>query len=689
MSQHHQSSLVSRTLSLLAIFSLVFALVPGMQSEEAKADQFTTQQGPPTLTSPSISKDTPGAFESFRPMYPRSTEVYTISTTVSKPGGIAALNDGVSMCLWVDDVADCDEVDPHPQKAFVIDWNWSADADRDEVSVRGTNSYSADATRSDYDATAEANTDVTARVDFKFQVSHAMRNSFEWNLLITADDGSNTATVSRDNLRVSYFGSLDGMSSRSAQVYTVAENSSTTIENIGMGQFAANAFSRVTMAASDFEMVGDSSVVLPITTSAASDRVSFECSPSSNFSADTKKLIEPAPQEFRTVNLMSSREGPESMGTHACRITYGSNLQFANTAYQNTVTVAIGPNSYNAPSFLNANNATAVSVDLEWGAPTIMGLESATLVSYRVEISDDGGTSWSTVDETTNTSYQVTGLAQRSSYDFRVSATTSLGAGSVSTSASTDSAATDTLAIMQALNTDLRDFSETTSASTVVSKIEEQTNIRVFATPRYGSMAELMGSQTNQLSSTGVFSKKLFDDDNNLMTVAGFGAGNNLNGKPFIGFAGFANGEFLGIGLMAFAEDANGSVDSTTYLKDLFVNDHIKKQIYTYVLNANGTVEDGSSETGTEWTFSNNQRPNSNGYYSSSRISADDGIWGFAQGHDVDGNSPGPGLHSHSSVAYGIQNYNAGDSSYRNYYWGGSYSSSNATFYFFHGIDAG
>ena len=72
------------------------------------------------------------------------------------------------------------------------------------------------------------------------------------------------------------------------------------------------------------------------------------------------------------------------------------------------------------------------------------------------------------------------------------------------------------------------------------------------------------------------------------------------------------------------------------------------------------------------------------GYYGANRFSGDDGLWGFTMSAQTDGNSPGPELRQNSSSrSYGLQNYNAGDttSTFTRLYWddNGIQPGSNAT----------
>lgn len=82
---------------------------------------------------------------------------------------------------------------------------------------------------------------------------------------------------------------------------------------------------------------------------------------------------------------------------------------------------ATAPNAPSAPTV----TAGSLSVAVKWTAPASNG---ATISSYAVRYSSDGGTTWTTASSTiTSTSYTVTGLLSTSAYVFGVSATNNVG----------------------------------------------------------------------------------------------------------------------------------------------------------------------------------------------------------------------------------------------------------------------
>ena len=121
----------------------------------------------------------------------------------------------------------------------------------------------------------------------------------------------------------------------------------------------------------------------------------------------------------------------------------------------------------------------------------------------------------------------------------------------------------------------------------------------------------------------------------------------------------FTNSGLVGIATMLFREWTN---QETKRVRDFFYpnqNSSNGHDLYTYVLNADGTevFDVGGS---TNWNFSNNQRAGSNGYYATNRFGVDDGIWGFSIGRSVDGNHPEAPLRNYNN-SYGIENYNSTD----------------------------
>src|SRR6185437_9092256 len=89
-------------------------------------------------------------------------------------------------------------------------------------------------------------------------------------------------------------------------------------------------------------------------------------------------------------------------------------------------TVATVPGS---PTGLTTSSVAATTVTLVWSAPTAGGAASAYNVEYRVT----GTSTWTmAIQGASTTTYQVTGLAPSTTYDFRVTATNPSGLGPAS-----------------------------------------------------------------------------------------------------------------------------------------------------------------------------------------------------------------------------------------------------------------
>ena len=108
---------------------------------------------------------------------------------------------------------------------------------------------------------------------------------------------------------------------------------------------------------------------------------------------------------------------------------------FTDFAVTNNSTQA--PTAPGAPTALMADGSSETQIDLSWTAPADNG--GATISGYRIEVSADGGTTWTDLDAntgTTGTTYSHTGLAAGTTRDYRVSAINSVGTGAASDSVS-------------------------------------------------------------------------------------------------------------------------------------------------------------------------------------------------------------------------------------------------------------
>ena len=107
-------------------------------------------------------------------------------------------------------------------------------------------------------------------------------------------------------------------------------------------------------------------------------------------------------------------------------------------------TDAAAPTVPGAPTGLTATASGTSTINLSWDAPSNDG--GASISGYRIEVSSNGGTSWSNREANTNTTtttYSHTGLDAGTTRHYRVSAINSVGTGTASSTANatTDAAA--------------------------------------------------------------------------------------------------------------------------------------------------------------------------------------------------------------------------------------------------------
>ncbi len=629
---------------------------------------------------------------------------------------------------------------PDPQTVFIMEWGWDIPAaDLDENGERvespdyeswgeqftivdgaGNHYEIFDTESSDYDSGnsnqtpsgstvdgGDPTSDLTMRVDFSFRISSAMRHSNDWNVRVAAQDtfvreaevddsGQEGSAVLEDQL-VNYFGSV--RTQRTAVSYgpvVVAGNS--VVDDQPMGEYTANSQSDITIQATDFT---NNSRTLQLGSAAGNGDLNLECTPGETFDASSSDtvFVASSPQTFLDGIPVSLDEAPDAIGnrnasidSHSCRMTLtsGANVIEPNIEYSNDVTVAIGADELTSPGNLqlvssppDQNDRTEVT--LTWDKPIAANDTDKTVTQYAV-LRDGSAVSLKCAGTTfadgivdSDLKNQMVCIDENTvagtTYSYSVQASIDeVGAGTATAQLTTESAGTPTLLA------DLEDqFSALGTGVTAgeVMTVMNNNDLTVFATPKPGRLAELMGSVYNNTSGNeGVFSRLPFYRTSSsyyLETSEGFTNARH-NGHPYMGFVALdSSRRFIGAGVMVM-EDYN----STTALRDFFYPSR-NRNVAGAVINSGGTVQE---LTPGQWWFSDNQRAGANGFYSTNRFSNDDGLWGFAAGGPVNGDTPGPGLNSYSSNRFGLQNYNGSDTSDGNLYWG-STTYSGAIMYFF------
>lgn len=217
------------------------------------------------------------------------------------------------------------------------------------------------------------------------------------------------------------------------------------------------------------------------------------------------------------------------------------------------------------------------------------------------------------------------------------------------------------------------------TVSTAVSTVEAR-GYSVWAVPIPAKMSETMsGVQT--VPGAGNFRYRASGPlgVRDLGTLTG---STPARGLPWTGMAFWDGTQFKGILVWAWTGNtintsntvvsAARPVTTPAQMFSPTTGDSLFRQVRPLVIEANGVVTLNGSASNTGFQYSSAQNPTSNGYYSTSFFSQDDGVWGFQPNLKVDGDTPGPSL---STGAYGFNNYNTSEP-VTQYFWGGTAQSS-------------
>ncbi len=216
-------------------------------------------------------------------------------------------------------------------------------------------------------------------------------------------------------------------------------------------------------------------------------------------------------------------------------------------------------------------------------------------------------------------------------------------------------------------------------------------NPRVFAVVGRGDSAESLTS--NNVGSTHLtapgFWKAYFDNEIGLKTLSGFTDG-TFNGLPYLGYVAYSGTTLLGVIFVCFPANvpdrlqqpgtlsemftANGNLNSSTIWSYSSTTSFVNRSfgIISKVHDTNtSSVESPNVYTQSNaglnsWIFSGNSKPNSKGYYSATKFSNDDGVWGVILDGFYAGNSQTIWTsQSNGNIdqddLYGVANFNASD----------------------------
>lgn len=217
----------------------------------------------------------------------------------------------------------------------------------------------------------------------------------------------------------------------------------------------------------------------------------------------------------------------------------------------------------------------------------------------------------------------------------------------------------------------------------------------VFAVVGYNNVAENLGGVSSSTGTTSFSSPRfVYNSSSSNIISTGYDIElikdapstiNTINNKPWMAsavFDGSSNSNrFKGIILWVFtshAVNASGVFVSNrivTKTRDIFypagssTNYH---EVFKVIIDTDGTIltSDLTGGNNSGWNFSNGSGAGTTGYNSTSRISGDDGAWGYNMTTETDGNAPGPAL-STSQTGFGINNADSSDATADDVYWNG------------------
>ncbi len=119
-----------------------------------------------------------------------------------------------------------------------------------------------------------------------------------------------------------------------------------------------------------------------------------------------------------------------------------------------------------APRFLRATASGQTTINLSWSAPSSTG--DASIIGYRIEVSDDGSTNWEDlVENHIETTYSHTGLTESTTRHYRVYAINSVGESSASDVVNATTATGTSTGIVVSFDVASSQVNETTATATV------------------------------------------------------------------------------------------------------------------------------------------------------------------------------------------------------------------------------
>lgn len=274
--------------------------------------------------------------------------------------------------------------DPNPSRALSMAWTTDG-----TFRIDGTNNHELGTSTHETFTTSRNFNDSTItydghRLKFQFALSHAAINTSDWTMRVVAvstptPDGGTTAAAQRTELifndctyedqltdscgvpgeyGVAFYGGFASSTSRSVDYGSINENSSSTVrDNLSTGSYYANDEAILTIAASDFKNLDDT---IPLQTDAVGDEknhkeLTLACTGDSG-----EVLLDSTVNDLFIDQPLSSDSGtPEdekTAPTHSCQLHYGFGAVYANSTYQNVVSIGIRDNNLDVGPTVDATD---------------------------------------------------------------------------------------------------------------------------------------------------------------------------------------------------------------------------------------------------------------------------------------------------------------------------------------------
>lgn len=313
---------LAAVVSMLALLALV---VSG--AGIADADEFTTANTAPTVSSPSLSA-------SIQPDTGASDVEYTYSVTV---GDAESLNDlsNVAVCLYQTVEGDSTCATPDPTNTVKLTWTQSTDAFT--IDDGSTNDYWTNGTGS----TSPTLTGTSGTFTFTFTVSEATREG-GWTALVTATD--TTGGTDTDGTATTTVQHYSAITTRVAQDFgTVAAGLANAANVTASPTVTANGQTTYGMTAGDFT---DGTYTFALKTDGltsdgpAPGEVTFDCEVASTFTEASATRVGSTSTQLSAAETTSGTPEGGTAVDNACRLAHGGELP--SSTYSFTVVNAVG-----------------------------------------------------------------------------------------------------------------------------------------------------------------------------------------------------------------------------------------------------------------------------------------------------------------------------------------------------------